>query len=152
MHSVRLAACKVLRNIYSMEDNLSSMANFTARFLDRFFQLADDIHPPVQAQGVEILRILLNGGFLEEVKQETLDQVDELCLNSSRELSVRKSSLRFFTDHLEEFQDVAEQEEETKKGKRKSRDLPTKSEKVSKQLTAMVQFLDYHLGEDYQVT
>lgn len=151
MNSVRLSACKVLNDIYSMEDNLSSTANFTARFLDRFFQLADDIYPPVQAQGVEILRILLNGGFLEEVDQETLDQVDELCLNSSRELAVRKASLRFFTDHLEEFQDIAEQEEE-KKGKRKSRNSPTsKSEKVSKQLTAMVQFLDYHLGEDYQV-
>ncbi len=120
--AVRASAAHVLLRLYSKADFLPQLENFTARFLARLEDLVHDVDEGVKRTAIQILRCLQGAGYLDEASHELLDEVDELLLDPTWDVRTREQAMLFFTDHVEGFNDLSDDEEEAGAGEEEDQD------------------------------
>jgi len=98
-------------NLMIEKIDLSMLDHVVAKFLPRIADAVMDPVGEVQEVAMNLMLVLLKGGFLDDVSDDKLwDQTNQRCLAEDAPAAVQNNALYFILDQLEAFDDGGENE------------------------------------------
>lgn len=86
---------------------------------------------------MELSHVLCSFGFLDEMSDEALDEVDDIVFDPEASTFVRVAALRFFLEHTDGFETETMQNQRTKSS--------LSVQEASEQLETLIEFVQQHI-------